>query len=345
LPPPGTTFPLGTTTVLCSAADTSGNVSTASFGVAVRDTIPPVINTPPGIVVDAPAAGGAPNTHPTIAALLAGVTASDMVDPVPAVTNDAPAVFPVGATTVTFTAVDASGNAAAVSSVVVVRAPTAASTEPATSVASLTQVLRPPGNVTGLRARAGDHRVILTWRESAEVDFEEYVVTRSSPRATQTVSETVVYRGRVSGFTDRGLRNRVEYRYVVYVRDRAGNRSSGVAILVTPRAVLLLQPRDGARVRAPLVLAWVRSRTAAYYNIQLYRITERGPTKAGAGVKLLSAWPEKARITLKATWVFDDRRRRLSPGRYRWYVWPGIGPRAERRYGELLGQSEFVVTG
>jgi hypothetical protein len=187
--------------------------------------------------------------------------------------------------------------------------------------------------------------VTLAWRESTEADLEEYVVTRSSPRATQASAETVVYRGLDSSFTDRGLRNRVEYRYVVYVHDRAGNRSSGVAILATPRAVLLIRPREGAQVRAPVALAWVRSPKAAYYNVQLYRITKRGPAKTGAGVKLLSAWPEKARLTLHATWFFDDRRRRLTPGRYRWYVWPGLGPRAERRYGELLGQSEFVVTG
>jgi uncharacterized protein len=40
-PPSGTTFPLGTTTVTCTAADRAGNVATASFTVTVRDTTAP----------------------------------------------------------------------------------------------------------------------------------------------------------------------------------------------------------------------------------------------------------------------------------------------------------------
>ena len=33
----------------------------------------------------------------------------------------------------------------------------------------------------------------------------------------------------------------------------------------------------------------------------------------------------------------------LVPGRYRWYVWPGIGQLADGRYGDLLGSHVFVV--
>jgi hypothetical protein len=28
---------------------------------------------------------------------------------------------------------------------------------------------------------------------------------------------------------------------------------------------------------------------------------------------------------------------------YRWYVWPGFGPRSANRYGKLLGTRTFVV--
>ena len=34
----------------------------------------------------------------------------------------------------------------------------------------------------------------------------------------------------------------------------------------------------------------------------------------------------------------------LRPSRQVWYVWPGLGTRAEGRYGKPLGQSVFVVT-
>src|SRR2546428_10150669 len=42
-PASGSTFPLGTTTVNCSAKDAAGNVGTASFKIAVQDTTPPTI--------------------------------------------------------------------------------------------------------------------------------------------------------------------------------------------------------------------------------------------------------------------------------------------------------------
>jgi hypothetical protein len=41
LPPSGSTFPLGTTTVVCSASDAAGHKTTGSFTVTVRDTIAP----------------------------------------------------------------------------------------------------------------------------------------------------------------------------------------------------------------------------------------------------------------------------------------------------------------
>ncbi len=43
-PASGSTFPLGTTTVNCSASDAAGNTAHGSFTVAVRDTTPPVIS-------------------------------------------------------------------------------------------------------------------------------------------------------------------------------------------------------------------------------------------------------------------------------------------------------------
>ena len=34
---------------------------------------------------------------------------------------------------------------------------------------------------------------------------------------------------------------------------------------------------------------------------------------------------------------------RLTPGHYRWYVWPGLGSRADHRYGALIGHSSFSI--
>ena len=34
---------------------------------------------------------------------------------------------------------------------------------------------------------------------------------------------------------------------------------------------------------------------------------------------------------------------KLEAGLYRWYVWPGFGPKAAARYGRLIGSSSFRV--
>ena len=53
-------------------------------------------------------------------AFLASVTVTDSVDPAPTLTNDAPAIFPIGETIVTFTATDAAGNVARCANLVTV---------------------------------------------------------------------------------------------------------------------------------------------------------------------------------------------------------------------------------
>jgi large repetitive protein len=96
----------------------------------------------------------------------------------------------------------------------------------------------------------------------------------------------------------------------------------------------LLSPRAGARVKRPPLLVWKRVARAGYYNVQVYR----------GKVKVFSGWPIRTRLQMKARWTFQGRVRKLSPGTYRWYIWPGFGAPAARRYGSLLGQSTFVVT-
>jgi hypothetical protein len=124
--------------------------------------------------------------------------------------------------------------------------------------------------------------------------------------------------------------------------DRAGNVDSTPAvhrwtIAVVRRAAkatsALLVPRAGARVSAPPLLAWRRVARASYYNVQLYR----------GRLKVLSAWPVRTRLQLRARWTYLGQNRKLSPGVYRWYVWPGYGPARAHRYGALLGQSKFTV--
>ncbi len=83
---------------------------TVTVGAGGADTIAPVITCPASIVVEVSGAGDMPASDPAIVAFLAGATATDETDPNPVITNNALAMFPMGATMVTFIATDASGN-------------------------------------------------------------------------------------------------------------------------------------------------------------------------------------------------------------------------------------------
>jgi hypothetical protein len=117
-PSPNTTFPIGTTTVTCTASDPIGNQSTATFTVTVTDTLPPLLSTAADVTVQASNANGATVPY-------APPAATDQVDRSPQVTC-APAsgsTFPVGKTTITCTATDFSHNQSQTAFRVTVRPP------------------------------------------------------------------------------------------------------------------------------------------------------------------------------------------------------------------------------
>ena len=169
-PASGSRFPLGRTTVACTAEDALGNEGTASFSVTVRDTTPPTINAP-DVSVTATSAAGARRTDPALAAYLNGVRATDLVSAV-TIVNDAPEVLPVGQTRVVFTARDLAGNQSSKHATVTVLPRGTPAPAPD---------LTPPPDVRGARAVAGDHRVTLTWSPPRR-DFAYVVVQRSARR-------------------------------------------------------------------------------------------------------------------------------------------------------------------
>ncbi len=101
----------------------------------------------------------------------------------------------------------------------------------------------------------------------------------------------------------------------------------------TPKAELLGSPQNGQRLASPPLLRWAPVGEASYFNVQLWRGKQ----------KVLSAWPTLAHLQLTRSWVYDGKKQRLVPGVYTWYVWPGLGSRAEDRYGAMLGSRSFVV--
>jgi sugar lactone lactonase YvrE len=105
-------FPLGINTIIWTAVDGAGNMAIASQTVTIQDTIPPKIS---------------PLEHITLEAKssernLVNIGIPEISDEVgvSSITNDAPEVFPLGETIVTWTATDSSGNSASATQTITV---------------------------------------------------------------------------------------------------------------------------------------------------------------------------------------------------------------------------------
>ena len=104
IPLSGSVFPLGTTSVACTATDDNSNSTNGNFSVTVTDTVSPLLTMPEPITVEAESMAGTAVTYT--------ITATDTVDPNPVV-NCTPAsgvIFPLGTTSINCTVTDASGN-------------------------------------------------------------------------------------------------------------------------------------------------------------------------------------------------------------------------------------------
>jgi hypothetical protein len=181
-----------------------------------------------------------------------------------------------------------------------------------------------PPDLSPATVATGDRVVRVAWPAGSSATLTRTPGSGESANA-------VVYEGEGTGFADREVRNNRQYRYVLTLTDEAGNAASR-EFVVTPRRQLV-QPAKRAVVSAPPLLQWTAVRGARYYNVQLFRGKR----------KILSAWPRRAELQLKERWRYRGKRYRLKEGRYRWYVWPGEGPRAANRYGKRIGARSFVV--
>ncbi len=104
-PTPSILVPHGTTTVTLVVNDGQAASKPSTTTVTVCDTTCPLLIAPTDIRAEQTSRDGTcVNITPVLAA--------DICDAAPAITHDAPDVFPLGTTTVTWTATDAAGNAA-----------------------------------------------------------------------------------------------------------------------------------------------------------------------------------------------------------------------------------------
>ncbi|HET6510126.1 MAG TPA: hypothetical protein VFG42_25265 [Baekduia sp.] len=171
--------------------------------------------------------------------------------------------------------------------------------------------------LTGVAATVGaDRRATVVW--TAAPDAQTVTVVRDAPAATLLDH---VPAASARSVVDGPLAAGATTAYTVTIADAAGNAASATATATVPKATA----KDASTAARRPTLRWRARPGAEYYNFQLYR----------DGRKVLSAWPRGTHYTLRARWRFHRKTYKLAAGRYRWYVWPGYGPRARHRYGRL----------
>jgi hypothetical protein len=168
---------------------------------------------------------------------------------------------------------------------------------------------------------------LVQWSSSSPADT---AVVQRWPRGGK--KHPVVFRGAGGSFMDRKVAPGLEYSYAVQTFDQAGNASKRLVVAGLPKILTLKKLPYVPRVSEQPILRWPAVRGATYYNVQLYRGSKR----------VFAAWPLKNHLGLPARWKWAGKLRHLSPGRYRWYVWAGLGKRSFARY-RTLGDAQFIV--
>ena len=224
-------FPLGTTTVTWSATDDSGNSGSAAQAVTVVDTTPPTLVAPPAVVAECTSPTGTPVS-------IGSPTVSDVCWATVSVANDAPALFPLGVTTVHWTATDGSSNSSAASQAVTVQD----TTPPVLLVAVSPAELWPPNHkmvtiraqVTVIEACDGAPTVRLLSIASNEPD--------NGLGDGDTENDI---QGAAFGTDDREFQLRAErsgrgngrvYSIVYEAADSSGNRTTYTALVTVPKS-------------------------------------------------------------------------------------------------------------
>jgi hypothetical protein len=168
---------------------------------------------------------------------------------------------------------------------------------------------------------------VLRWTSSSASDAA--VVQRS---ARGNKEQPIVFRGTGSSFADKKIQHSLEYTYSVQTSDQAGNASQKISVAALPKVLTLRKLPYVPRASSKPILRWGAVRRATYYHVQLFRGSKR----------IFAAWPVKNELGLPAAWKWSGHRHRLGPGRYRWYVWAGLGRRTFAHY-KTLGSARFIV--
>jgi uncharacterized repeat protein (TIGR01451 family) len=177
--PAGNNFPVGTTVITYTADDGHGHTASAMQSVTVTDNTPPTLSVPPDQTVNAPANSCSANVNPGTA------TANDNCPgvTVTGVRSDSQplnAPYPVGVTTITWTAKDAANNTTSGNQTITVKD----ATPPVIILTSGTITLSPPNHtyqtftIANLVASVSDQC-------DASVDINDVVISQVTSDETE----------------------------------------------------------------------------------------------------------------------------------------------------------------
>jgi Ca-activated chloride channel family protein len=169
-------LPLGTTTVTLVVNDGTLGSAPDTVDITVQDTTPPVVTCPPDVTIEQATADG---TEVPLTA-----TATDICDADPTITSDELAIYPLGTTTVTFTAKDDSGNSASCTTTV-----TVIDTTPPVITASGEQIVLWPPNHKYRTVEISDCVILVTDICDADVNIDDIEIT-SEDRVVETAEYT-----------------------------------------------------------------------------------------------------------------------------------------------------------
>ena len=179
--------------------------------VEVLDTTPPSIVAPDDVVEECAAPEGTP-------VALGAPTVSDACDPDPAVSNDAPALFPLGDTNVTWTATDDDGNSASVPQMV-----TVIDTTPPEIFCNAVSSITPPDAPISFTASASDQ---CQGPLTAEItDYDCFKFTKKGKLVRKTNSCIVSIDGdQITILDTGGVADMIEW--TVTATDNSGNSNT-----------------------------------------------------------------------------------------------------------------------
>jgi hypothetical protein len=184
-----------------------------------------------------------------------------------------------------------------------------------------------PPVLSNVSVASGAQADTVRWASTSPSDT---ILVQRTARGSKAAA--TVFRGSASSFADKKIRSGLEYTYSVQSVDQAGNSSQKISAVGLPKVLTLRKTPYIPRAAQKPILRWAAVRGATYYNVQLFRGSKR----------ILALWPSGHQVGLPTTWKWAGKRYRLSQGRYRWYVWAGIGRRSFANY-KTLGSAQFIV--